>query len=118
MSVPSAGRASEKPPQDNAIIRGGQNDSGDAFAYHVLCVNAGVPVETNLFFPALPDYNKQLAGNLHEVRLTFFWPIQPNGTVGNGRQSYRTLVAGQINRVASATNDLYFYQSQSFTNSP
>ena len=65
-------------------------------------------------------YPQELAANLHELRLTFFWPIQPNGKVGTGRQSYRTLVAGQIGHVYNPINkfDLYFYQSQSFTNAP
>jgi type II secretory pathway pseudopilin PulG len=114
-----SGSATEKPPQDNAIIRGGQNDSGDAFAYHILCVNAAVPVDTNLFFLSSAEqaYNRQLAANLHELRLTFFWPILPNGLLGNGRQSYRTLIAGQLS-ASVAGNGLYFYQPQSFLNAP
>jgi hypothetical protein len=114
-----SGSATEKPPQDNAIIRGGQNDSGDAFAYHILCVNAAVPVDTNLFFLSSAEqaYNRQLAANLHELRLTFLWPILPNGLLGNGRQSYRTLIAGQLS-ASAAGNGLYFYQPQSFLNAP
>ncbi|HXI69853.1 MAG TPA: prepilin-type N-terminal cleavage/methylation domain-containing protein [Verrucomicrobiae bacterium] len=115
-----SGAAAEKPPQDNQIIRGGQNDSGDAFAYHILCVNAAVPVDTNVF--NLPDvqqaYSRQIAANLHELRLTFFWPILPNGRLGTGRQSYRTLIAGQVLNDTAAGNGLYFYQPQSFTNAP
>ena len=115
-----SGAAAEKPPQDNQIIRGGPNDSGDSFAYHILCVNAAVAQDTNLFFnpPVQSAYNRQLAANLHELRLTFFWPVQPNGKVGNGRQSYRTLIAGQLQPDLYAGNGLYFYQSQSFTNAP
>ena len=64
-------------------------------------------------------YPQELAANLHELRLTFFWPIQPNGKVGTGRQSYRTLVAGRLatNNIV-AGNYLYFYKSQTFTNAP
>jgi type II secretory pathway pseudopilin PulG len=117
-----SGAAGEKPPQDNPIIRGGPNDSGDSFAYHILCVNAPVPVDTNVFnLPAAQQsYSKQLAANLHELRLTFFWPILPNGKLGNGRQSYRTLVPGLVEPkiVIVAGNFLYFYQPQSFTNAP
>jgi hypothetical protein len=77
-------------------------------------------MDTNQFFnpPAQWAYNRQLAANLHELRLTFFWPIQPNGKVGIGRQSYRTLIAGQLTPDIFAGNGLYFYQSQSFTNAP
>jgi prepilin-type N-terminal cleavage/methylation domain-containing protein len=115
-----SGAATEKPPQDNQIIRGGPNDSGDSFAYRILCVNAAMAQDTNLFFnpPVQSAYNRQLAANLHELRLTFFWPIQPNGKVGTGRQSYRTLIAGQLMPDTFAGNGLYFYQSQSFTNAP
>jgi prepilin-type N-terminal cleavage/methylation domain-containing protein len=115
-----SGAAAEKPPQDNQIIRGGQDDSGDAFAYHILCVNAAVPVNTNIFnlSDAQQAYSRQIAANLHELRLTFFWPILPNGRLGTGRQSYRTLVAGQLQADYYAGNGLFFYQPQSFTNAP
>lgn len=109
-----SGSAVEKPPQNNSIIQ------QDAFAYRLLCVNAAMPVDTNIFNlpPDQQTYSKQLAANLHELRLTFFWPIQPNGKVGLGRQTYRTLIAGKISHVYTNLNDLYFYQSQSFTNAP
>ena len=109
-----SGAASDKPPQDNSIIQ------DNAFAYRLLCVNAPVPVDTNVFnlTPAQQAYSKQLAANLHELRLTFLWPIQPNGRVGTGRQTYRALVGGQVHHFYTNNVDLYFYQSQSFTNAP
>jgi prepilin-type N-terminal cleavage/methylation domain-containing protein len=65
------------------------------------------------------SYINQLGGNLHELRLTFLWPLRPNGKLGTGRQTYRTLIAGQIMRTVNSLNQpLYFYQSQSFTNAP
>lgn len=63
-------------------------------------------------------YSEQLARNLHELRLTFLWPQQPNGSLGNGRQTYRTLVAGQMTTNIVAGNILYFYQPQSFAITP
>jgi type II secretory pathway pseudopilin PulG len=108
-----SGPAVEKPPQDNQLLQ------QDTFSYRILCVNAPVATDTNIF-NLLPDqraYTDQLAANLHELRLTFLWPILPNGGIGTGRQTYRTLVAGQV--VQNVDNDsLYFYQSQSFTNAP
>jgi prepilin-type N-terminal cleavage/methylation domain-containing protein len=59
-------------------------------------------------------YPEQLAQNLHELRLTFLWPQQPNGKLGTGRQTYRTLVAGQMTTNAIFGPMLYFYQPQSF----
>jgi len=63
-------------------------------------------------------YSKQLAANMHELRLTFLWPVRPNGKLGTGRQTYRALVAGQIMPTNSIGQWLYFYQSLSFTNTP
>ena len=109
-----SGPAVEKPPQPNdSIIR------EDSFGYRVLCVNAPVAVDTNIFNLPPPQqlYTKQLAANLHELRLTFLWPQLPNGKVGPGRQTFRTMVAGQLAR-DPIYNNLYFYASQSFVNTP
>jgi type II secretory pathway pseudopilin PulG len=109
-----SGLAVEKPPQDNQILQ------QDAFSYRILCVNAPVATDTNIFnllVSQQPAYTRQLDANLHELRLTFLWPILPNGGIGTGRQTYRTLVAGQIGQDAT-NNSLYFYQSQSFVSAP
>jgi type II secretory pathway pseudopilin PulG len=68
----------------------------------------------------LSFYPLELAANLHELRLTFLWPQQPNGSLGPGRQTFRTMVAGQIMQTQISINSqwLYFYQSQSFTKAP
>jgi len=109
-----SGPAVEKAPQTNDIVRGG------SFGYRVLCVNAPVATDTNILSLPLSQqlYNKQLAANLHELRLTFFWPQLPNGNVGPGRQTFRTMVAGQIVTNIVAGQILYFYQPQSFVNAP
>ena len=110
-----SGPAVEKPPQANdSIIR------GDSFSYRILCVNAPLAMDANILNSA---YQSNLLANLHELRLAFLWPQLPNGGLGLGRQTYRTMVAGQL---VATTNDpsgqvLYFYQSQSFavvTNAP
>ncbi len=103
-----SGPAVEKPPQDNQTIQ------ADSFGYRILCVNAPVAADANTV--ANTPYNWQLAANLHELRLTFLWPQQPNGNVGPGRQTFRTLVAGQIVTNLVAGQILYFYQAQSFVN--
>jgi type II secretory pathway pseudopilin PulG len=148
-----SGPVVEKPPQDNDIIR------GDSFGYRVLCVNAPVPMDTNLFYlspvwagitynpleqvfykfaywqapagagPAdipgqsafwarVPVYGLELGANLRELRLSFFWPQQPNGSVGSGRQAFRTQVTGQLTQIITNDQRLYFYQSQSFATTP
>jgi len=112
-----SGPANEKPPQDNPIL------VGDSFAYRILVVNSPVAMDTNLFgFSAAQQvYNSELAANLHELRLTFAWPLRPNGLVsGDGPvpQTQRTLVAGTIVVTADHNQPLYYYQSQSFNNVP
>jgi prepilin-type N-terminal cleavage/methylation domain-containing protein len=109
-----SGPAVEKPPQDNQILQ------EDSFSYHIYCVNASVATDTNVFSLLLNQqaYSQRLAVNLHELRLTFLWPILPNGNVGSGRQTYRALVAGQIATNSSFGPMLYFYQPQSFAVSP
>ncbi len=62
------------------------------------------------------SYNQQLTANLHELRLTFLWPQLANGNVGPGRQTFRTMVAGQIVMANDHNQVLYFYQSQTFVN--
>jgi prepilin-type N-terminal cleavage/methylation domain-containing protein len=102
-----SGPAVEKPPQSpDSIIR------QDSFSYRILCVNAPVATDTNA--PSL--YTTNLTTGLHELRLTFLWPQLPNGNVGPGRQTFRTLVAGQISQILTNSQWLYFYQPQSFTN--
>ncbi len=107
-----SGPAIEKPPQNNDII------VGDSFGYRILCVNAPVARDTNALAQNLPYgiYDKQLAASLRELRLTFLWPQLPNGSLGAGRQTFRTMVAGQITRTNVNNQWLYFYQPQSFTN--
>jgi type II secretory pathway pseudopilin PulG len=104
-----SGLAAEKPPQDNQIMQ------GDTFAYRLFCVNAPAAVDTNAYANSL--FARQLAGNVHELRLTFLWPQQPNGNVGGYRQTFRASVSGLLAQDATY-NNLYFYQSHSFTNAP
>src|ERR1039458_4390209 len=37
-----------------------------------------------------------LVHNLYELRLKFSWPIRPNGTAGQNRQAYRSLVSAHL----------------------
>jgi hypothetical protein len=63
-------------------------------------------------------YTEAIAESSHELRLAFFWPQLPNGRLGLGRQTYRTMVAGQIIQTNDNSQMLYYFQSQSFTNAP
>ena len=117
-----SGLAAEKPPQDNPIMQ------DDSFKYRLYCVNAPMAADTNVLLN--PGFTRQLGGNLRELRLTFIWPLLPNGDDGRFRQTFRASVGGQLvemnygtlsppgNGMFPGIGPLYFYQSQSFTNQP
>jgi type II secretory pathway pseudopilin PulG len=56
-----------------------------SFRYRMFCHVTNAPVLSG-----------PVAGSLYEVRLTFRWPVLPNGGLGDGRRTYRTLVAGDM----------------------
>ena len=145
-----SGPAVEKPPQDNDLLR------GDSFSYRILCVNAPMAFNTNIFngislwtpgiygagalvyyrgsfwqpqpvgtntpgltadWAASQNYTLAAAANLHDIRLTFLWPQRPNGSIGPGRLTFRTSVAGRFEYQALNNSILYFIRSQSFEGS-
>lgn len=105
-----SGSVVEKPPQDNPTILEG------AFAYHLFPEVVPVPAwyDTNS-----PDasYKKNLQANLTELRLTFRWPLLPNGTTGNGKQTFRTQVSG-ISTNPSGSPLYFFAQPQTCAKAP
>jgi type II secretory pathway pseudopilin PulG len=105
-----SGPAIEKPPQDNSLL------VQDSFTYRIICENLPLPVAANT------AYTANLGVNLHELQLTFLWPQLPNGGIGRGLQTYRTLIAGQQALVVDSNTvpvvNLYYFQPQSFTNAP
>ncbi len=60
--------------------------------------------------PATSSLAPYQSTNLWDVSMTFRWPARTDGTVGNGRQSYRTMIAGQLN----GTNLLYSFKPTYF----
>lgn len=144
-----SGPASEKFPQTNSVVQ----DLG--LSYRLICevnpysTNYFNPLWTNFTQqvlppsnPGTPEYPAYQAEvlrrsnymrlvwayqtNLHDLRLTFRWPLLPNGDVPGSasRQSYRTLVSGAIlntndwldwaNGVAIPLTNLYFFQPRTF----
>jgi len=53
--------------------------------------------------------------NASEIRLTFRWPLLPNGETGPGRQSFRAIVSGSRSLTNEVGVDLWYFQPQSFT---
>ena len=124
-----SGPASEKPPQLNPTMQ----ELG--LTYRVVADVGGYG--TNFFFPSWTNYSglstndpnfvarlnyrlvvTNFQNNLHDLRLTFLWPVLPNGKVGNGRQVYRTMVAGSM--ISEPTNapvnsrHFWFFQPRTY----
>ena len=107
-----SGPVTEKPPQDNQIL------IGDSFGYRVVCENS--PAEVPDFLASPKSYNHQIAYNRNEVRMTFGWPLLPNGKISTANQplTFRATVSGPIMPDPGYPGWLYYYQSQIFTNAP
>ncbi|HYG35123.1 MAG TPA: hypothetical protein VEC99_10085, partial [Clostridia bacterium] len=131
-----SGPASEKVPQDNAAMH------DLALSYKMFC--SVTPVGTNYYHPswintnglstnsleylervALRDNLLSLQANMHDVRLTFRWPLLPTGETGPGRQVYRAIVSGQLLATndhgypargypSGMTNFLFFFQPRTY----
>ncbi len=106
-----SGSATEASPQDNPTVREG------AFAYRLTSEVIPFYAHDDRWYDypefqgvaagggADPSvaYARNLANNLHDVRLRFEWPLRPPlnalgvaTSVGNGRQSFRSLTAGVL----------------------
>ncbi len=111
-----SGPAVEKPPQPgSSLVR------QSSFSYGLICENVPVPMDPDAATNSA--YGAQLTANLRELRLTFLWSLLPDSQppkvhYGTGHQTYRTMVAGRQVLTNMAGVNLYFFQSQSFTNAP
>ena len=101
-----SGMASEKVPQNNRDVR------ELSFSYRVIAdvvpwagyhsswtnVDPSMISDTNIIALNSNYWNtaRNLQGNLHDLRLTFRWPLLARNDLGNGRQSFRTMVSGGI----------------------
>jgi len=107
-----SGAAVEKFPQTNQAIL------EDAFIYRMIVETApyvlfDVAATNYLAYPAGSSesnvcwrtwqFVKSLQTNSYDTRLTFRWPLLPNGNMGNGRQTYRAMTGSWLMR----TNDYY-----------
>ena len=111
-----SGAASEKFPVDNP------NVLDLAFNYRMIVEVQPVPVNPVRLtgYSTAAETNAALArafvreieqANLCELRLIFRWPLQVNGTTGNGRQVFRTMTGGQLvrtNAVGEPNQPLFF----------
>jgi len=101
-----SGLASQKPPQNNSTLL------ADGFSYRLVCESTPVMVSS------ASSFNRQLTNNQWELRLRFLWPLLPNGGYGNGRQTFRATISGQLVQTNLFGAACSFYQTQTFTNAP
>ena len=111
-----SGSAVDKRPQQN------QDVLNDAFAYRLILENTPyVPVEDSSTNAADVRYRNILQRNSRDLRLTFRWPVLPNGSIGNGRQTYRLFVGGHLtetNDVDAAGQPLFFFEPSTYVQAP
>jgi len=63
----------------------------------------------------------QLQNNLANIRMRFRWPVTPKGTLGGGRQTFRSMAGGSIENVVSAASPiqgLFYVTPQNYTPAP
>jgi hypothetical protein len=119
-----SGAASEKAPQTNTTIL------GNAFTYRMIVESFPyVPFDANSTnygavtnIPAEMEvranqwrFVEGMKAESHDLRLLFRWPVLPNRSVGNGRQTFRTFIGGRpthTNYVGDPNPDhkLYFFE--------
>ena len=94
-------------------IAGSAAEKGDintvTFEYMLTSEILSFPAIDATIITNFPQLNLQR--NLYEIRLTFRWPLMANGSVGNGRKVFRSMVSGSFR-----TNEMgYFLDSGSYT---
>jgi type II secretory pathway pseudopilin PulG len=111
-----SGPASEKYPQTNSAVL----DLSLGYRLVVEVDACTVAPQTNAA-AAVTDANLQ--ANLHDLRLTFRWPLLPGGAAGLGRQTFRTMVSGNLMPIQTDPSPpaqgpwpmcLYFFQPRTF----
>jgi hypothetical protein len=132
-----SGAASEKPPQNNSDVQ----DLGLSYRlipeitsyqeYDTLWTNINPLVVNSNDIPvhaAFAAYSTNLQANLYNVRLTFRWPLFADGSAGNSRQVFRTMVGGRPTGTKDLTSGapntlsnfttLYFFTPRAYANAP
>ena len=124
-----SGAASEKFPQTNTEAQTlsfnyrVSVEVADATYYDAQWTNYTAISDTNspLYQERLRYYNvsRNLQANLHDLRLVFRWPLFNNNTIGNGKQTYRTMVGGYLMQTndggyPSGVSNLFYFQPRNY----
>ena len=79
-----------------AWVRGLSGSLGDIAGTNDLVFSYIVTTQIQPHDPTASPLAAYQSTNLYDLRMTFQWPLYPNNTVGNGRQSYRVIIAGGL----------------------
>ncbi|HWQ90936.1 MAG TPA: type II secretion system protein [Clostridia bacterium] len=125
-----SGPASEKAPQRNASVQ------ELALNYRLITdISPAVPYDpwqgqfrttNDVDYVAYSNhwaFARNIQSNLHNVRLTFRWPVLPDGRVGGFRQTYRTELSGRLAAVqdpwhANRDKTNYFFEARNYVKAP
>jgi hypothetical protein len=106
-----SGPASEKVPQNNPLVLDlglGYRMISEVVTYQEFDTNwfsdASAVFDERVAATNLMRISSNLSNNLHNIKLTFRWPVQANGSAGNGRQVLRNMVGGML----VATNEINY----------
>src|SRR3954465_8618944 len=114
LSTPDAINIAKVRAISGALAERGPATAEIAFQYQmqvqIIPFQSLPPLATTNLVPLIvqSNYVDTLQANLHEIRLRFLWPILPNGSFGNGRQTLRSIASGQF-VVKTNGNTPYFY---------
>lgn len=140
-----SGMASEKVPQNNPAVQdlafayrlyvdvlpyfGTSTNSGTGFRspwvgyYDIDSTNYAAYGFTNDWVWRSNNFRiaNNMLINLHDVRLTFRWPVLPNGNLGNNRLVFRTMASGQLLETREPNFDnipIFFFDPRTYVKAP
>jgi type II secretory pathway pseudopilin PulG len=104
-----------------------ENVPWNSIAYDSTNWDNNPPLNNSPYALNSPDYiirsnrwveSQFLTNILHEVRLKFAWPVLPNGNIGPGRQTYRSLISSHLwsTNIYGTFITNWFFQPQTYTN--
>lgn len=114
-----SGASSEKYPQTNVLVQ------DLAFSYRMvtevftlpqadIITNDVVDVARLQELNGARAFSSQLQDRLREVRLKFAWPLLSRNQLGNGRQTFRTLVGGKLETSVLDNQPVYFFNPTAY----
>jgi type II secretory pathway pseudopilin PulG len=129
-----SGAANEKAPTYTNIEAQGLSfnyrvavEVADATYYDAQWTNYTAISDTNapVYQERLRNFlvSRNLQQNLHDLRFVFRWPLFNNDTIGNGKQTFRTMVGGNLMQTndggyPNGVSNLFYFQPRNYVKAP